>query len=112
MARAEQFKKEFGINQSSLIPETIKPILMNIKQEAMQLQSIYRARSKSFDKIILVGGSANLPGLAEFFSDMGAKIIKGDALSRLSYNPELKPLLMQYSGNLAVAIGLALRSTK
>ena len=112
VARAEQFKKEFGINQASLIPETIKPILMNIKQEAMQLQSIYRARSKSFDKIILVGGSANLPGLAEFFSDLGPKVIKGDALNRLTYNQELKPLLQQYSGNLAVAIGLALRETK
>lgn len=111
-ARAEQFKKEFGINQASIIPETIKPILMTIKQEAIQLQSIYRARSKIFDKIILVGGGSNLPGMIEFLSDLGVPITKGDPLNRLTYNPELKPLLSQYSGNLAVAIGLALRTTK
>lgn len=108
-ARAEQFKKDFGMNQSSVIPQTIRPILMAIKTEALQLQSIYNARNKQFDKIILVGGGANLPGLMEFFSDMGPKVIKGDALSRVTFNPELKPLLSQYATNLAVAIGLALR---
>jgi type IV pilus assembly protein PilM len=111
-ARAEQFKKDFGINQTSLIPETIKPILMNIKMEAKQLQGICQARGKKFDKILIVGGGANLPGLNEFFSDMGPKVINGDPLSRLTFNPELKTLLAQYAGNLAVAIGLALRTTK
>ncbi len=110
--RAEQFKKDFGINQASLIPETIKPILMKIKSEAKQLQSLYKARSKNFDKIILVGGGANLPGFRDFLNDLGPKIIIGDSLSQLVFNPELKPILQQYSSNLSVAIGLALRNEK
>ena len=112
MGRAEQFKKDFGINQSSLIPETIKPILQSLKIEAKQLQSIYQARGKKFDKIVLAGGSANLPGLEEFFGDLGPKVVLGDPLNRLTYDSSLKYLLQQYSGSLAVAIGLALRVTK
>jgi type IV pilus assembly protein PilM len=111
-ARAEQFKKDFGLTQASLIPETIKPILMNIKNEAKQLQAIYEARGMKFDKVIIVGGTANLPGLNEFFSDMGSKIVNGDPLNSVKFNPEVKPILDQYSSNLAVAIGLALRSVK
>ncbi len=110
VTRAEQFKKDFGLNQVSLIPETIKPILMSIKTEAKQLQSIYQARGKKFDKIIIVGGGSNMPGLIEFLNDMGPKVIKGDPLQKVSYNPELKPILSQYAGNLAVAIGLAMRT--
>jgi len=110
--RAEQFKKDFGINQASLIPETIKPILLALKTEVRQLQTIYQARGKKFDKILLTGGGANLPGLTDFFNDLGTKVTLGDPLSRLNYNQELKPFLSQYSGSLAVAIGLALRVNK
>ena len=112
MARAEQFKKDFGINQSSMIPETIRPILNTIKVEARQLQNIYQTKGKKFDKIIIVGGGANLPGLDDFFSDLGPKVIHGDPLSRLTYNQELKTVVSAYASNLAVAIGLALRTSK
>ncbi len=109
--RAEQFKKEFGINQSSVIPEMIRPILAGIKQEISQVQSIYRARNKSFDKIVLVGGGANLPGFAEYLADLGPKIVQGDPLSQITYNADLGPLLKQSAASLSVAIGLALRTT-
>ncbi len=109
--RAEQFKKEFGINQSSVIPEMIRPILAGIKQEISQVQSIYRARNKSFDKIVLVGGGANLPGFAEYLADLGPKIVQGDPLSQMTYNADLGPLLKQSAASLSVAIGLALRTT-
>jgi type IV pilus assembly protein PilM len=111
-ARAEQFKKEFGMNQVSIIPEMVKPILLNIRQEVIQVQSIYHARGKTFDKIILVGGGANLPGFAEYLSDLGPQVSKGDPLSQITFNPQLEPLLREYSTSLAVAIGLAMRSTK
>ena len=111
VARAEQFKKEFGMNESSVIPEMIKPVLAGIKQEIAQVQSIYSARNKSFDKIVLVGGGANLPGFAAFLSDLGPKVIQGDPLSKITYNPQLSPILKQASSSLSVAIGLALRTT-
>ncbi|MDB4939846.1 MAG: type pilus assembly protein PilM, type pilus assembly protein PilM [Candidatus Doudnabacteria bacterium] len=111
-ARAEQFKKDFGLNQASLIPETIKPILMTMKSEARQLQSIYQAKSKKFDQIVIVGGTANLPGLNEFFNDLGPTILNGDPLTKLSFAPEIKTVLAQYATSLTVAIGLALRTNK
>jgi len=110
MVRADQFKKDFGLTQSNLIPESIKPILANIKSEAKQLQGIYQARGKKFDKIMIVGGTANLPGLNEFFADMDAKIVNGDPLLRLTFPADLKPVISQYAANLSVAIGLALRA--
>ncbi len=110
MVRADQFKKDFGLTQTNLIPESIKPILANIKSEAKQLQGIYQARGKKFDKIMIVGGTANLPGLNEFFADMDAKIVNGDPLSRLTFPADLKPVISQYATNLSVAIGLALRA--
>jgi type IV pilus assembly protein PilM len=112
ITRAEQFKKDFGLNQASLIPETIKPILATIKNEAKQLQGIYQARGKKFDKIIIVGGTANLPGLNDYFSELGPTIVNGDPLTKLTYSPQIKPVLSQYATNLTVSIGLALRTNK
>lgn len=109
-ARAEQFKKEFGMNQSPVIPEMIKPVLAGIKQEISQVQNIYRARNKSFERIVLVGGGANLPGFADYLSDLGPKVVQGDPLSQITYNAALSPILHQYSASLSVAIGLALRT--
>jgi type IV pilus assembly protein PilM len=112
VARAEQFKKDFGLNQASLIPETIKPILMTVKTEARQLQSIYQARAKKFDKILIVGGTANLPGVDKFFGDIGPQVVNGDPLMKLTYPASIKGVLNLYATNLAVAIGLALRTHK
>lgn len=112
IARAEQFKKDFGLNQASLIPETIKPILVNIKTEAKQIQSIYQARGKKFDKILIVGGTANLPGLDKFFTDLGPTVVNGDPLMKLTYPQSIKGVINLYATNLAVAIGLALRTNK
>lgn len=112
MVRAEQFKKEFGANQSKIIPETIRPVLNTIRAEIKKLQSIYTARGKKFDKIIIVGGGSNLPGVSDFLSDVGIKVVSGDPLSKIIYDPQIKPLLDQYASNLAVAIGLALRTAK
>lgn len=111
IARAEQFKKDFGLNQSSLIPQTIQPVLQTIKTEAKQVMSLYQARGKHIDKIIIVGGTANLPGLDEFFGDMGPKVVNGDPLAKVTYPSQVKSVLTLYATNLAVAIGLALRTS-
>ncbi|MCL5666274.1 MAG: type IV pilus assembly protein PilM [Patescibacteria group bacterium] len=110
LARAEQFKKDFGVSSSTFIPETIKPVLNIIKGEVKQLLTIYQSHNLKVDKILLVGGGANLPGITEYFSDLGISIERGDPLKAVGYSQDLESVLKRYSLNLPIAIGLALRS--
>lgn len=108
--RAEQFKKDFGIMESAFIPEAVKPVLNTIKSEVKQLLTIYKARNIFVHKILLVGGGANTPGLADFFSDLGAPVELGNPLKKVVYSESVEPVLKRFSLHLPVAIGLALRN--
>ena len=108
--RAEQFKKEFGVGSSTFIPETIKPILNLIKNEVKQLLAIYQSHNIKVDKILLVGGGSNLPGIAEYFSDLGISVELGDCLKTVGYSQNLASILKRYELSLPIAVGLALRS--
>jgi type IV pilus assembly protein PilM len=107
--RAEQFKKDFGVSSATFIPETIRPILNNIKNEVKQLLTIYQSQNIKVEKIILVGGGANLPGLVSFFGDLSIKVELGTPLVSVAYAQQIEPVLKRYSLSLAVAVGLALR---
>lgn len=108
-ARAEQFKKDFGISGGTFIPDVIKPVINLIKGEVKQLLTIYQSHNVKVDKIFLVGGGANLPGLAAFFEDLKVQVEKGDPLKSIGYGESLAPVLKRYSLSLPIAIGLALR---
>ena len=108
IVRAEQFKKDFGVSGSTFIPETIQPVLNIIKTEVKQLLTIYKSHNIQVDKIILVGGGANLPGIVKFFEELGT-IELGDPLKAVGYSENVAPILKRYALNLPVAIGLALR---
>lgn len=107
--RAEQFKKEFGVSNSTFIPDTIRPILNIIKNEVKQLLTIYQSQNITVEKILLVGGGANLPGIVEYFEDLKLVVEIGDPFNSVSYAENLHPVLKRYSLNLPIAIGLALR---
>lgn len=109
-ARAEQFKKDFGVSGTAFIPETIRPILNLIKTEVRQLLTIYQSKNEKIDKIILVGGGANLPSISGFFDDLGIPVELGAPLKSVGYNQSLAPVLKRYSLSLPIAIGLALRN--
>lgn len=109
-ARAEQFKKDFGLsNTAQQIPQIMRPILDIIKSEAMQLISIFESHSARLDKILLSGGGAKLPGLLEYFSVLGKPVVLAKPWSRVVYPPELKPVIEPLGLNLALAAGLAMR---
>lgn len=107
--RAEQFKKEFGVSNSTFIPDTIKPILNIIKNEVKQLLTIYQSQNVKVEKILLVGGGANLPGIVGYFEDLKLTVEVGNPLRSVGYAENLQPILKRYSLNLPIAIGLALR---
>ncbi len=107
--RAEQFKKEFGVSNATFIPDTIRPILNIIKSEVRQLLTIYQTQNIKVEKILLVGGGANLPGIVEYFEDLKLTVELGKPLNSVGYAENLKPILTRYGLNLPIAIGLALR---
>ncbi len=111
--RAEQFKRDIGLSQDkeSVIPKTITMILSSIINEIRYSINFYQTQSaKSIEKIVLSGGSAFLPNLAQYFSDFfGIRTYIGDPWSRISYPTELKSVLEEIGPKFAVAIGLALR---
>jgi type IV pilus assembly protein PilM len=108
--RAEQFKKDFGISNSTFIPDTIKPVLNAIKSEVKQILTIYQSQNTQVEKILLVGGGANLPGIVSFFEDLKIKVELGNPLATVGYSSSLEPVLKRYSLSLPIAIGLALRN--
>lgn len=108
--RAEQFKRDFGISNSTFIPETIRPVLNIIKNEVRQLLTIYQTQNIKLEKVLLVGGGANLPGIVSFFEDLNIKVELGNPLAAVSYRQGLEPVLKRYLLSLPIAIGLALRT--
>ncbi|HEV8601581.1 MAG TPA: type IV pilus assembly protein PilM [Patescibacteria group bacterium] len=111
-SRAEQFKKDFGLSASNQqIPQVMRPILDIIKNEAMQLINLFESREERIDKILLSGGGAKLPHLADYFSVLGKPVILAQPWSRVIYPAQLKPIIEQLGLNLAVAAGLSMRQS-
>jgi type IV pilus assembly protein PilM len=108
--RAEQFKKDFGVSNATFLPDAIRPVLNIIKNEVRQLLNIYNSQNIQPEKILLVGGGSNLPGIADFFGDLNLKVELGNPLKTVAYNRDLAPVLQRYSLSLPIAIGLALRN--
>ncbi|MCL5775354.1 MAG: type IV pilus assembly protein PilM [Patescibacteria group bacterium] len=107
--RAEQFKKDFGVSNTTFIPDTVKPVINIIKSEARQLLTIAKSQNMRMEKLLLVGGGANLPGIEGFFEDLGLKVELGNPFKAVEYNKEIEPMLKRYALSLPIAIGLALR---
>jgi type IV pilus assembly protein PilM len=108
--RAEQFKKDFGVSQSTFIPDTIRPILNIIKNEVKQLLTIYESQNIKVEKILLVGGGTNMPGILNFFNDLNVHVELGNPLRSVAYSQSLEPILKRYALSLPIAIGLSLRN--
>lgn len=109
-ARAEQFKKDFGLNNSSQqIPQVMRPILDIIKNEAQQLMNLFESRGEKIDKVLLSGGGSKLPYLKEYFSVLGKPVQLANPWGQVIYAQNLKPIVEPLGLNLAVATGLAMR---
>jgi type IV pilus assembly protein PilM len=115
LERAEQFKRDLGVigNQaaSEVIPKTIANAISPMIEEVKYLISLFQNKNgEKVEKIILSGGSALLPNFPAFLSEkLNLNVIVGDPWARISYQPELKPILAEIGPGFAVAIGAALR---
>lgn len=113
--RAEQFKRDFGLMNSGAaagqIPQRIEILMQSIINEVRYVLNLYHSQGHgTIEKIILSGGSAWLPNIPQYFSQvLNTKVFIGDPWARMMYPVELKPVLQQIGPRLAVSIGLAMR---
>ncbi|MCU0679153.1 MAG: type IV pilus assembly protein PilM [Planctomycetes bacterium] len=115
LERAEQFKYDLGISllesQNDAVPKIITDTISPIVNEIKYSINLYLSKNqRPTEKIILSGGSALLPSVANYLAKvLDMKVIIGDPWARVSYPVDLKPLLMEIGPRLSVAIGLAMR---
>lgn len=110
-SRAEQFKKDMGLSfELQQIPQTIKSVLENLKNETLQLLKIFETSGGKIQEIIFTGGGARIPGILNYFQDLGVKAELGDPLKYVTFSPHVKEAVGGMAIDLSVALGLAMRN--
>jgi len=112
-ARAEQLKKEQGVNvkvsnqEGGVLTTVLGIIIGEIKKTIQLFNSDFE--NVSIDKIFLSGGSANMIGLRELIQkEVGKETMIGNALEGISFVAEAREHLLRNAPSLSIAIGLAL----
>lgn len=96
---------------SPILQTLLKPILDEIRYSF----NLYQGQSeggvqKRIEKIIVTGGSALLPRLPEFLTQlMNVNTFLGDPWARVVYPEDLRPVLEEIGSRFAVAVGCAMR---
>lgn len=117
--QAESMKRDFQAmqafapagNLSPILQTLLKPILDEIKYSF----NLYQGQAESgvqkrIEKIILTGGSALLPHLAPFLTQlMNVNAYVGDPWARVVYPEDLRPILEEIGPRFSVAVGCAMR---
>ncbi|MEA1936923.1 MAG: type IV pilus assembly protein PilM [Patescibacteria group bacterium] len=112
--RADKLKKDIGLSFSGSqrkISETILPTINIIVSEVKKMNEIYvKNNKKTVKKIIVTGGTANLPGLVDYFSnELDILVEIGNPWKNITYDKALSGKLKKMSSDFSVAVGLALR---
>lgn len=116
LEKAEEFKIKKGIKLASSEKSALDSILPLIDMIIFEIQRIdmnYRQRTdgRKVQKIILSGGSANLPGLVDYISNhLGIAVTIADPFSELSVSSVLSQTLREIGPTFSVAVGLAERN--
>ncbi len=114
LLRAESLKKERGIviaPGEEDVKILITTLLDVIIAEIERIMGLYSRRyGTKIEKIVLCGGTANLPGLLEYFKEhFQFDISIGNAFKNVVYPEILNPLIIELSPVFATSIGLAMR---
>jgi type IV pilus assembly protein PilM len=115
--RAEEFKRVKGFNvtpQEAEVVNLMLPIIDYLGSEISRAMNIYKERTgRDIKKVMLAGGTANLPGLDGYLSQaLNLDIQKAWPFNHISYQQFLEPLLKEIGPSLSVATGLALREMR
>lgn len=109
-SRAEFLKKKGGL-ESEEMKEILLPLINFIIIEMERIfKDFSRTQAKEIQKIIIAGGSANLPGLSQYLSSHFKKqAVIANPFSNISYPSILEKKLKKIGPSSAVAVGAALR---
>lgn len=114
--QAEQIKFDYAnsifskkVPLPKIVEDAFSPIINEI-QYSFNLYQQDMYGGKNIDRIILSGGTAALPHITEYLSNLlNRRVYVGDPWARISYPEEMKPLLQEIGAKFAIGIGLAMR---
>lgn len=117
--QAESYKRSYGLKEGELegkVGDVLKPVFKVIIEEMRRSLDFYKSRrSGGVKRIILSGGTANLPGVLVYLaSEFGLEVQLANPWEQVSYpQDQLDREKMESLGpTLAVAVGLALWERK
>jgi type IV pilus assembly protein PilM len=120
--KAERIKREHGIATSSAfggeenerIKEALLSTLSRIFSEVNRVLLNYGQRyNKNVSSVVLTGGGASLPGIAEVAKEsMSAEVTIADPFSRTEAPAFLGTVLREIGPSFAVSVGLAMRQLR
>ncbi len=114
MIRAEELKRRKGLSGTGVDSELstlLLPFLDVIIQEVRHAKDVYERRyTKKIEKLMLIGGGANLIGIEKYFSSqIGLTIAHQSLLMGIQYPETLRPVEKNLDNELAVSFGLGKR---
>lgn len=113
LEKAEELKRKFGLKKTeeNIINESMISLIDMMVFETQKTISNYEeSKKEKITNVILVGGLANMPGLGDYFKEkINRDVVIGNPFSRVIYPSELKPIVLELSSMLSVAMGLAMR---
>jgi len=113
LARAEELKKTVGLSSDhvKVVSEAMLSLIDMMVFETKKTISTYEASKQTkIQKVILVGGLANMPKFSEYFKNkLSLDVAIGNPFARLIYPKEIAGLINELGPVFSVAIGLAMR---
>ncbi len=114
-ATAEEYKKTYGLTGQfeNKLAAAIEPILGVVVNEAKKAAQFYLEKEQTPLKVmILVGGTAMLPGITEYFTrSLDFEVQVADPFSFIRLDEKSKEFLKKYSPVFTVALGLAMKES-
>ncbi len=115
--QAESYKKSYGLEESQLegkVRDVLKPVFKVIVEEMRRSLDFYESRrsGESVQRIILCGGTANLPGVLVYLAtEFGLEVQLANPWERVGFNEDAldRQKMEELGPVLSVAVGLALR---
>lgn len=112
-ARAEELKKSVGLKSDAahIISEAMVSLIdMMVFETKKTIANYENSKNIKVQKIILVGGLANMPHFTEYFKEkINLEVSLGSPFARVAYPTPLKNLIGELGTTLSTAIGLAMR---
>lgn len=115
MGQAEEYKKNYGLVEDQLegkVMQAIKPVVDIITSEIERAILFYQTRHPvdPIKRVVLVGGTANLPGMVVYLATtIGLEVQIGSPWQNVEIPAELQQQVKEDETSYAVAVGLAMK---